>query len=629
MPNGTAPVAMERLRELTVPELYQRNAFRVTGISTMATRRTIRQQKQHITTAARAGVDIPAPGELPVPGRRSVEQYGAAFDVIDHPQRRIVDELFWLWGAPDGACGCDAALHRAHDAAVRAHARVLDEELAGRTAPAEGEDSWGAAAAGWRGALGHPGFWDHLRHRVSALDDRRLAPSALSALEDELRRTLTAPLAVLAARAAAPQRMTGLFGAWSWAGERLLGEAVEQQLRPELDSARLALDRARDQQAEHTVRAVSIVEKEIVPQLTRLRAFEADGVRRTVGKLADRAALLLNNCVISPGSGPSLPAGEDARLLELALALAETDETRRIVTGNRKHLALGSVVKSLEKVRTLLDDNQAQRAVAEMRSRVLPVLTELRQSEDAEKRRGAARLGDATAILLNNCAIALSPGTAPSPARESFELLDEAAKLVETRQARKLVRKNRRRLDDHSRLGPYTEALDATLSGLKRAQEHLSGNKPERAAAEIEERVLPRIRKLSECRAWKIRFAASRLSDRTAVLLNNCAVALVPEVAAPKQRSIRLLKTALTVARKGRTRRLVTKNLGGFQYAERIYGNDRLSPLSGLGASNPLAASRGVDDQRLSYLPSSVRDALMRMSPEQRAEFLSRYRDLL
>ncbi|MGO4428910.1 hypothetical protein AB4Z54_61825, partial [Streptomyces sp. MCAF7] len=120
MPNGTAPVAMERLRELAVPELYQRNAFRVTGISTMATRRTILQQKQHIISAARADVDIPAAGELPLTGRRSVKQYGAAFEIIGHPQRRIVDELFWLWGAPDGACGCDPALHQAHDAAVRA-----------------------------------------------------------------------------------------------------------------------------------------------------------------------------------------------------------------------------------------------------------------------------------------------------------------------------------------------------------------------------------------------------------------------------------------------------------------------------------------------------------------------------
>lgn len=627
MPNGTAPVAMERLRELTVPELYQRNAFRVTGIPTTATRRMARQHKQHITTAARAGADIPSPGELPLPGRRSVEQYGAAFDVIDHPQRRIVDELFWLWGAPDGACGCDPGLHRAHDAAVRAHARALDEELSGRTAPAEGEDGWSAAAAGWRSALDHPGFWDHLRHRVTALDDRRLAPSALPELGEEFRRALVAPLAVLAARAAAPQRMIGLFGAWSWAGERLLGEAVEQQLRPELDSAQLALNRARDEQAEHTVRAVSIVEKEIVPQLTRLRAFDIDGVGRTVTKLTDRTALLLNNCVISPGSGPPMREGEDARLLELALALAGTDETRRLVSDNRKHLALSSAVNSLERVHTLLDDNRAEDAAAELRDRVLPILTEQRRSKDKETRKTAVRFCDTTAILLSNCAVALSPGSAPSPAQESFDLLDEAAGLANTRLTRKLVRQNRRRLNDHSRLGPYTEALQAASTGLQRAQKLLHANKAEQAASEVEDRVLRQVRKVRQCKSWKIRFAASRLGDQTAVLLNNCAVALVPQPSAPKRRSIRLLETAWPLATKRKTRKLIGKNLAGFRYAEQVYGNDRLS--FGIGSSSPYLPPREPDDHELAHLPSSLRKALMGMSPERRAEFLSRHRDLL
>jgi hypothetical protein len=621
MPTGTAPVTLERLGELTAPELYQRNAFRVTGISTMATRRTIRQQKQHIITAARAGVDLPAAGELPVPGRRSVEQYGAAFDIIDHPQRRIVDELFWLWGAPDGACGCDPALHRAHDAAVRAHARALDEELSGRAAPADGEDSWGAAAAGWRGALDHPGFWNHLRLRITALDDRRLDPSALPVLQAEGRRTLVAPMAVLAARATAPQRVIGLFGAWSWAGERLLGEAVEQQLRPELDAVRRALDRARELHAEHRVRAVSIVEKEVLPQLTRLRAFGTDSVRRPVSKLSDRTALLLNNCVISSGGGTSLSTAEGSRLLELALTLAETEETRRIVTDNRKYVALGSTVRLLDEARGLLDEDEPARAATVLRKRVLPELAELRRSTDRERRQGAAKLADQTAILLNNCALALSPSTSPSPARQSFELLNEAAKLPKTsRKTRKLVRKNRRQLTQHSRLGPYSAAIEAVVSGLKRAQELLRGNRPDDAASVIEKRVVPRVRELRGAKVWKVRRVGSRLSDQTAILLNNCAVALVPEITAPKQRSIRLLKVALTVARRGKTRGLITNNLNGFRRAEAVYGNDPL--LSGLGSSNPLA------DRLLSDLPPSTRQMLMRMSPEQRAAFLAQFRDL-
>ncbi len=122
-----------------------------------------------------------------------------------------------------------------------------------------------------------------------------------------MRRTLVTPVAVLAAGAATPQRMIGLFGAWSWAGESLLGEVVEQQLRPELDSVQSALDRAREQHDMDVVRAVSMVEKEIVPQLTRLRPFDTVGVRRTVRKLSDRTALLLNNCVMSSGPGPARP----------------------------------------------------------------------------------------------------------------------------------------------------------------------------------------------------------------------------------------------------------------------------------------------------------------------------------
>jgi hypothetical protein len=624
LPNGTAPVVLERLRELTVPELYQRNAFRLTGLSTMATRRTIRRQKQHITTAARAGVHLPA-GELPVPGRRSAEQYAAAFDVIDHPQRRIVDELFWLWDAPDGSCGCDRELHQAHDAAVRAHARALDEELSGRAAPAEGEDGWGAAAAGWRRALGHPGFWDHLRHRITALDDHRLDPSALPVLEGEVRRTLVTPLAVLAAKAASPQRMTGHFGAWSWAGEHLLDEAVEQQLRPELDAVRVALDRARDLHPEHTVRAVSVVEKKVVPRLTRLRAFGTDGVRRHTAKLSDRTALLLNNCVISSGAGTSFPAGEDSRLLELALALAETEETRRIVTDNRKFLGLASTVKSLDEVRRLLDDEKPRRAAERLRKQVLPELTELSRSEDGEKRRSAAQLADATAVLLNNCAVALSPASEPSPARESFDLLDEAAKLAGTRKTRKLVRKNRRGLTRQSRLGPYIAALDATVSDLRSAQELLRGDEPDRAATRLTERVVPRLEELRGA-PWKFRFAASRLSDRTAILLNNCAVGLVPEATAPKQRSIRLLEAASALARKRGTRRLITRNLTGFRYAEQMYGNRAPSRLSDPW-SNPLAGLLGHDDGELSRLPSSVRETVMRLPPEQRARFLLHYRD--
>ncbi|MEU0454685.1 hypothetical protein ABZ322_17030, partial [Streptomyces sp. NPDC006129] len=121
---GDAPLVRERLRELSGPDLYRRNAFRVTGASTCAARRVLVRRRQQIATAAKAGVAVGSADAGP-------EDLRAAFDVLDHPQRRIVDELFWLWDAPDATCPCEPELHRQHDAAVRAHARALDGESRG------------------------------------------------------------------------------------------------------------------------------------------------------------------------------------------------------------------------------------------------------------------------------------------------------------------------------------------------------------------------------------------------------------------------------------------------------------------------------------------------------------------
>lgn len=631
MSSGMAPEAAERLRELTGPELYQRNAFRMTGIPTTAGRPAIRQRKKHVNTAMRSGADLPSPGELPVPGTPSVKQYGAAFDIIDHPQRRIVDEFFWLWGAPDGDCGCDPALHEAHDSAVRAHAQALDEELCGRAAPAEGERSWGAAAGYWRRALDHPGCWAHLQHRIAAVDDHRLDLSALSVLTSEVRRTLVTPMAVLAARAAAPQRMTALFGAWSWAGEQLLGEAVEQRLRPTLESVESALERARKLHAEHPARAVSVLEAEVLPQLARLRLFGTDGVRRPSAKLSDRAGLLLNNCAISSDGPSPLPASERSRLLGLALELATDEDRRGVVKSNQKHLSLEAAQEGVREVRALLTQGQADSAAAELENQLVPTLTELRTSQDKDVRDEAAKLRDQTALLLNDCAAALFARSASSHEQRSSDLLDEALRLAESGKARRLISKNRRRLtrNDGRRLtvdtgiGSYYAAFEAATDSLVSAQSLLRDGRPDRAASEIENGAVRQIGTLRSRQVRTLRRPAAELIEQTAILLNNCAVALAPEASAPRQESIRLLDVALSVARRRKTRKLVRKNRTGFIYAEQVLGNVPMTPRSQPGPSFQL------EDQQLSRLPPSARQALLRLPPEQRAEALARFRDLL
>ncbi|WP_155060265.1 hypothetical protein [Streptomyces blattellae] len=104
-------------------------------------------------------------------------------------------------------------------------------------------------------------------------------------------------------------------------------------------------------------------------------------------------------------------------------------------------------------------------------------------------------------------------------------------------------------------------------------------------------------------------------------------MALVPGASAPKRRSIRLLETASAVARKGKTRKLIDKNLTGFRYAEQLYGDDGFSLPSGPRASDPLQSLQ--EERLLVLLPPDLRNAFMRMPPDARAEFLSRHRDLL
>ncbi|MFF0725953.1 hypothetical protein [Streptomyces sp. NPDC004134] len=599
MQSGTAPVAIERLHELTGLELYRRNAFRLTGLPTTATRQAIRRCRQRINTAVRAGVDIPAAGELPVPGRRSAERYGAVFDVIDHPQRRIVDELFWIWDAPDGGCGCDPALHEAHDSAVRAHAWALDEELDGRAAPPTGEPSWGAAAAGWRRALAHPGFWGHVKHRITALDDVRVGLAAVPVLEGEVRRTLVAPMAELATGGSAPQRVTALFGAWSWAGGNLLGQAVEGRVEPVMESVRTALDRARALHTEDPAAAAAIVEKDVLPRLDSLRDFDGEGVRRSVAKLRERTALTLNNCAISTDGGTPLPAAEAARLLDLALGLTETEETRALVADNREHVEYLALLPAIDRVYSLLEEAESWKAAEALRKEVLPLLMELRMSDDKETRDNAAKFTDVVAILLDHCALALAGDSSSAAVRTRAEFLDEAWELAETRGTLKLVRKHRRQAAKQARIAPYSDAFRLAVSGVERAQRLLRDNKPARAAAEIESHVVPHIDKLAGYRARKLRRPSARLVDQTAILLNNCALALDPVRTSPEE-SRRLLSVAHRVARKRKTRALIMRNRA--------------------------ASLHRYTDHRLSSLPPSIQQIIRRMPPEKQAEYLSRLR---
>jgi hypothetical protein len=501
--DGDAPVVRERLRELSGPELYRRNAFRVTGASTCAARRTLVRRRQQIATAAMAGVAVGPTGELPLPDAARPEELRAAFDVLDHPQRRIVDELFWFWDAPDASCPCEPELHRQHDEAVRAHARALDAELRGGEAPrrrAAGgpkrpagkkkgrggpqrdaerpEDGyWRTAARLWRELLGQRAVWAHLRHRVAALDDKRLTGTAVTVLEAEVRRVLVSAVAGLAVRTWDPARLARYCTQWTWTGRGVLGEALEEQLTPLYESAERELRETGEKLAgafsEHdrktaATAAAGSLRARVVPVVERLGAFAGTGMSLGVGQLADTTALLLNNCAValSPASDTAPPVRESFDLLDLALRLKPYEGTRRTIEQNRSRLdeagvwfdkakpAFDPVVKALERAARQLDRSDAQGAADTLEAATLP-LRRLRGGALAglpDIPEAVDRLSDSAAILFNNCAIALAPGGGG----RGLRLLELAEEFCTSQETRVRITANRLLLDQVRDVGlPY------------------------------------------------------------------------------------------------------------------------------------------------------------------------------
>lgn len=298
----------EWLSEIATPQLYRRNAFRITGVGTVADRRAVRQRRQRVTTALELGADVDLGHPLPV----TSEEITRAFDVIlGDPRRRLIDELFWLWETPDG-CGCPRELHELHDRAVQAHAAVLDAELSGDASEDDLDELWHEAGDGWDKLLKHPGLWEHMAARVRALDDKQLDESVLDLLRERLPVVLLTPLIQLAALADRPERLVLAARTWP-ARDEVIGDLLEEAARPRFEAARTALVRAREHlTATEFDQAVSVLREEVLPELRWLGELLPAG-NGPADRLRDEAAVVFNNCAMALLDRKGPEAAERAR----------------------------------------------------------------------------------------------------------------------------------------------------------------------------------------------------------------------------------------------------------------------------------------------------------------------------
>ncbi|KOV87241.1 hypothetical protein [Nocardia sp. NRRL S-836] len=309
--------AEARLREIAGPDLYRRNPFRVIGLATDAKPARVRAQRHLLLGAFDLGA-VPGDRRLPLPQPPSTQDVRQAFDAVERPEQRLVDELFWWWGDPDG-CGCPREVHELHDSAVEAHAKALDTVT--------DDDLWVDAADGWMDALDHPRFWDHVRHRIGALADRRMDESTVGSLREALPRALLAPQVALAP---ARPELARLLSSWDVPrsliddGHRMAAEPTSGRIDALINEVVALLDSGSGPAA--------ATKAEGLPALANLlESLAPHAQHRWSARQRNRTAVVLNNCALALGK---IDQRRSRALLRQALGFAVEDRDRDTIERN-------------------------------------------------------------------------------------------------------------------------------------------------------------------------------------------------------------------------------------------------------------------------------------------------------
>ncbi len=224
LPAPTGDALCDPLIDHADAQLYQTNAFRVAGLPVDATPREVSRQAEKLRMLEKLG-HTPATigGALALDPPPSADDIREAMQRLAEPERRLLDELLWIWAmlpggtAQDeallafGAGETDAALERwfagetrpgeapaaRHNLAVVHHVRALDLERRAvernltKEEREERDACWAEAAPRWRAIVTLEPFWTRVTERVRALDDPRLTAGAVRRVRGSL------PLALL------------------------------------------------------------------------------------------------------------------------------------------------------------------------------------------------------------------------------------------------------------------------------------------------------------------------------------------------------------------------------------------------------------------------------------------------
>ncbi|MFG1607546.1 hypothetical protein [Actinoplanes sp. NPDC049265] len=337
----------EALRAAAGPEMFHRNAFRITGLPTTADRIAVHRRHEQAAVAGHpADVD-------------AVEVRAACERLLEDPRRRLIDELFWMWDVPGNDCKCARSLHDEHDRAVIMYGRALDHELSNPDDDATLEHLWDDASRRWDALLRDEGLFEHLLHRVQVLNDARLPETAIDEIRDGLPATLLQPLVMVAVAAKDPARPARC--AREWTGRR---EVAEDLLARTADPLYAEVDaiagRVRSLLEAGMVDSAIDEAKTAMGTLTRLRALLPPTGHRRTAHVSELLAIAFNNCAsrLYEQSGPL--ADRFTELFPVAAELAITSHTRQTIAENRHIIgtAADKLTMGVRLIRQFADSGQ-------------------------------------------------------------------------------------------------------------------------------------------------------------------------------------------------------------------------------------------------------------------------------
>lgn len=366
-------LASERLLEIAVPELYQRNAYRVLGLPVGASTREVRKRQKRHRRAERLGVATSdRHGYLPLPEPPDEDDMQKAMHRLQDPVSQLFDEFFWFWPLePDGE-QTDEALqfmsqgrrndaHQhwrrleghlqygqvcTHNLAVVYHVTALDLEQQSLTQPLNEDQEktrsgcWVRCFERWKRLVDDNVFWNRVRQRIREIDDPQLPPTVSQNIRDSLARVILCINARLAVRAAerhntrlAEQHVNVMRQ--SQFGSELVNDVLRGALSPLRDRVRMLCRPAEPKATADPAHANQVARQlydDVVPLLETIDMMlpPEDPTRQGAH---DEVASTLLTCQVTYGNHTD-DWQESSLLLEYVVPLAGSESLRERVSQN-------------------------------------------------------------------------------------------------------------------------------------------------------------------------------------------------------------------------------------------------------------------------------------------------------